>query len=976
MTDALRFTEGTPRVYAIAPGMPVAEALAAGLRARLGSDPLALARVSLLLDTRRAGREVVEALETGTAASFLPRILALGDAGTNLPGATLALKDMAPAVPPLRRWLTLTRLVAQWLAHRPERAPEAAAPALAQALASLLDTVQRAGRDLAALAATVPEDHARHWDDTQAFLAILAEAWPAILAESEGGALDPEARRRGAVEALLAVWAAGTDPGPIVAAGSPGAAETSAMLMAGIARLPQGAVVLPGFDPAIAAEIWARIGPEHPYAGFRDLLRRLDMTPDAVTLWHDTAAQPASTARRFLIGQALRPAPVTDRWLDAQPRLTAEAAEATAGLTLIEAPDPRREATAIALVLRGALEMPGRRAALITPDRDLARRVAAALRRWGIEADDSAGRPLSLTPPGVLLRLLAEAAFGPFDPVSLLALLKHPLAGAGTARGPYLGAVRLLEMTALRGRPTVTDLDTARAALAAARGDAAPALAALDAVIGLRASASGTLADMAAAHRAAAENLCGPALWEKETGEAAARLTTRFAEAADLYGPCTPEAYPALFATAMAGETVTVAAYRPDPRIAIWGTLEARMQRADLLVMGGLNEGAWPAQPPPDPWLSRQMREKADLPAPEALIGLDALDFQQAACGPEVVLTRSLKAGGAPTTPSRWLARLATLLGGTAPEALAAMQARGAEWLSLVDPLERPAASVESAPRPCPAPPVAARPNRLSATAVETLIRDPYAIYARTVLNLAPLPPLGIEVDARLRGEVLHAALERFCRDTADAWPADPAAALDAAACAVLDAAPLPVTTRRLWRARMARLAPTFLRDEAQRRETGRPAAFEAKGERTENGFTLRARADRIDRRQDGRLALYDYKTGHIPTKKEVAVFAKQMPLMAAIAEAGGFEGMAAAPVATLAHISLSGGREGGRTVPLDGDPSAMAAETWTRLLGLIERFRDPATGYLARARPQQLRYASDYDHLSRLGEWEDGGDD
>jgi RecB family exonuclease len=259
---------------------------------------------------------------------------------------------------------------------------------------------------------------------------------------------------------------------------------------------------------------------------------------------------------------------------------------------------------------------------------------------------------------------------------------------------------------------------------------------------------------------------------------------------------------------------------------------------------------------------------------------------------------------------------------------------------------------------------------------VETLIRDPYAIYARHLLSLAPLPPLGIEIDARLRGEILHAVLERFCRETADAWPEDPAADLDEAVRAVIDAAPLPVTLRRLWRARMARLAPVFLQDEALRRETGRPAVFEAKGERMQDGFTLSARADRIDRLHDGSLALYDYKTGHIPTAKEVAVFAKQMPLMAAIAEAGGFRDIAAAPVSTLAHISLSGGRAGGRTVPLEGDPTAMAAETWARLLGLIERFRDPATGYLARARPQQLRYASDYDHLSRLGEWEDGSND
>jgi ATP-dependent helicase/nuclease subunit B len=296
--------------------------------------------------------------------------------------------------------------------------------------------------------------------------------------------------------------------------------------------------------------------------------------------------------------------------------------------------------------------------------------------------------------------------------------------------------------------------------------------------------------------------------------------------------------------------------------------------------------------------------------------------------------------------------------------------------LDLVDTLERPAAPVPAATRPAPTPPVAARPARLSATAVETLIRDPYAIYARHVLRLEELPPLGIEIDARLRGEVLHTAFERFCRATALDWPADPLPLLHESLAAAMAEAPLPRTLQRLWRARLDRLAPLFLREEAARRAAGAPVAFEVKGRREGHGFTLTARADRIDRQADGSLALYDYKTGQIPSDKEIKTFAKQLPLMAAIAAAGGFEGLDPAPVSVLAHVSLGGGRGAGaeRRVAAD-DPDGLGSEAWAGLMRLVAAFRNPGLGYLARARPRLLRHPGPYDHLSRLGEWEDGSD-
>ena len=952
------FATPGPRLFAVPPGADFAAELARGLRARLAdAPPEALARVELTLNTRRAARAVTAAFEDqGGAASFLPRIRTFDDLADD------PLAEAAPAVDPVRRMLTLTRLVAAFLERRPDLGPPAAAPALALALGRLMDEAAREGVALEALDAAAPPEHARHWETTLEFLRIVREVWPAILAEQEGGALEAEARRRLAAERQARAWAEAPPAHPVIAAGSTGSRAPTAMILRAVAQAPQGAVVLPGFDPALAAEVWEAIGDEHPWAGFRRLLDGLGAAPGDVAWWTDGDA--AHAPRRRLIAQALRPAPVTDDWRAALPGLRAEAAAATGGLTLLEAPDARREAAAIALALREAVETPGRRAALITPDRGLARRVSAALARWGIEPDDSGGRPLPLTPPGVFLRLVADAAFAPFEAVALLALLKHPLCAAGPGRGAHLRAVRRYEIAVLRRRPDLASL-AACAQAAAADAAFAPLAGAFARLMALQA-APHELAAMAAAHLDCAQALAGDALWDKAAGVAARAAAQGFSVAAAVYGPCEARAYPPLFAAALGGEA-REEAFRPDPRVAIWGPLEARMQTADLVILGGLNEGVWPGPPAPDPWLSRPMRARVGLPAPERAMGLGAHDVLSAACGRAVILSRALRSGGAPTTRSRWLERLVTLTRGVDAGALAAMTARGARLLALVDPLERPAASAPPEPRPAPQPPVALRPDALSVTQVETLIRDPYAIYAQKVLRLKRLDPVGRAPDARDRGMILHDVMARFAGGDAG----DLAAAL-ADAAALLDDAPLPPALRRLWRARLDRLAPTLLREEARRRALGAPRV-EVKGALAASGFTLTARADRIDLRAGGRAALYDYKTGAIPSDPQIQAFAKQLPLEAAIAQAGGYEGLGAVAVVEMAHVSLGGGKGAGAAKPVKDDPAALAAEAWAGLLRLMAAYARPDTGYPARARPKHIAYASDYDHLARYGEWEDG---
>jgi ATP-dependent helicase/nuclease subunit B len=200
-----------------------------------------------------------------------------------------------------------------------------------------------------------------------------------------------------------------------------------------------------------------------------------------------------------------------------------------------------------------------------------------------------------------------------------------------------------------------------------------------------------------------------------------------------------------------------------DPRIHIWGTLEARLQSVDLLILGGLDEGIWPAEARSDAWLSRRMRRDIGLSPPERRIGLAAHDFAQALAQPRVIITRADKRGGAPTVPSRWLQRLATLIG---PARMKRLVNDGRHFVRLARQLDQvPQADVKPATRPQPKPPVAARPRELSITSIELLIRDPYAVYARRILQLEPLDPIGQRADLRMRGNLIHDALSEFTKE-------------------------------------------------------------------------------------------------------------------------------------------------------------------------------------------------------------------
>jgi ATP-dependent helicase/nuclease subunit B len=988
-------------------------------------DPLILPLTTIYLPTRRAARALREAFlaEAGGKALLLPRIRTLGDPDEEAAiifGAGDGLDEdgtlVAPAIGALPRRLALMRLVLALGRVPASSATEAEtesvgfvlspgqASSLAADLARLMDFVESEEIDLADLDQLVPGDLARHWETTVEFLKIVTEHWPQYLADNR--LVSPVARRTMLMAQEAARLAQGSAH-PVIAAGSTGTVPATARLLKVIAALPNGAVVLPGLDLDLDEESWAKLPehPEHSQAGMAELLHKLGVIRADVSYLSGSAPDAAARARLHLVSEALRPAESTDQWekfltgKELSPDGRASLANGLAGIRLVEAPTAHDEAEAIALILRKAAETPGKTAALVTPDRVLARRVAVRLRRYGLAIDDSAGVPVMRTVPGAFLDLVLAAFETEFAPPELMALLKHPLALLGRRPAEARQAARALERGAFRQIYVGQGLAGARAALEAAqregsRGSLASSekeyAAALQLVANLEAAfapltalARGSLphqaSEFAEAHVAVAEALATDkdgswtALWQGDAGEA---LSVLLAELIDAGGGLTLSAadYPPFYRSLLAGEVVRPRAAL-HPRLFIWGPLEARLQQADIVILGSLNDGVWPRHQEAGPWLSRPMREKLGLPAPEHFTGRSAHDFAQALGAREVYLTRAAKVEGVPTVPSRWLQRLLALIKAAGLEAKIAPREPWVQWARQRDH----APDFAPAGAPEPRPPLAARPRRLSVTQIERWIANPYEIFARKILKLERLKELGAEPDPALRGEIVHRVLHEFCREFPDDLPDDIEGTLIRMGDTHFAKLGTSAWVEAFWRPDFCRFARWFAASEPARRAGVSRVLTEVKGEfeiEAGQGFTLTARADRIDLAQDGSVAIYDYKTGRLPAVKHVnELFAPQLPLEAAIARAGGFATLGRLGVSALRYIHASGRQDGGEERDAaNSAPETLAAQALAELRALVARYSDPAMPYEVKRRAtaafvNHYRY-DEYEHLARVKEW------
>jgi len=1032
-----------PRVFTIPASAPFLRTLIGALiDGRLvpgfapGRDSLAWASATLYLPTRRAARLArdvfLDVLKTDAA--ILPRIVAIGDvdedeiafAEAATGDLTAASLDLPEALGGLERRLLLAELVLKWAAAiaptEKGDAPlvannPAAALALADDLARLMDDMTMRQVAFGRLDGLVPRDVDDYWQLTLRFLKIASEQWPNILAEH--GKIEPAARRDLLIEAEAARLA--RIDGPVIAAGSTGSMPATAKLLATIAKLPQGAVVLPSLDSDLDAASWDIIGGNaadsvapaagHPQFAMHGLLRQLGIKREAVT----PLAAPAAHGRELFVSEALRPAAATELWREklTSAEFAGHAGRALAALSVVEAANAEEEALAVAIALREAVEAPEMTAALVTPDRGLARRVLAALGRWKVAVDDSGGDRLPDTPAGVFARLAADAALGGLAPVTLLALLKHPLLRLGAGENGHARAIAALEQAILRGprpKPKTSGLAHALASFRAeleklrrketsdlhpseprakildadldAAADLVTRLAVALAPLESLQDRQHSLADLTARHRdvviALATNGEGHmAAFSGSDGAALAEAFEDLTENASATGFGIALAdYPDLFRAAIADRVVRRPEL-PGVRVRIFGPLEARLQSVDRLVIGGLVEGIWPPEARSDPWLSRPMRHELGLDLPERRIGLSAHDFTQALGAKEVILTRAAKLAGAPTVPSRFVQRLQAVAGKARwDEALA----RGATYLHWARELDRPNAPPKPATRPEPKPPREARPFTLSVTEIEHWLRDPYTIYAKHILRLRPLDAVDTPPDARDRGTVIHGAIGEFTEKFKQRLPDDAIGELlrlGERHFAALEDFP---DARAFWWPRFQRIARWFAGFEAERRSNLIKLDPEIYGTLEiplgDRAFTLRARADRIEHLAGGRYAILDYKTGQVPSAPQVkSGLAPQLTLEGAILRAGRFGTIPKnASIAEFMYVALRGGEPPGERKTIawkDSTPDQEADTALRRLTAVITKFDDPDMPYRSRERPMFLRRGGgDYDHLARVKEW------
>ncbi|MGD9802451.1 MAG: double-strand break repair protein AddB [Hyphomicrobiaceae bacterium] len=1045
-------TAHSANIFTVSPGRPflaaLAQAILSGNLPVAGGEPpspLDLPAWTILMPTRRAARTLQECFLSaadGADAMLLPAIRPIAEGQEDLGLIESAIASIGlsadelvipPAIGPLERTLLLTELVLFW-SRRMRTAPPgtnpdvatmlpvggagATTPAqavrLAAELARLIDMIETEDVALDGLIGLVPAEYSAHWQQTIEFLKIVTELWPAYLTEQ--ALISPSNRRNRLIKAEAHRLATTPPAHPVIVAGVTGSVPATAELIRAVAQLPNGAIVLPGLDLHLEDERFAMLAkdhPEHPQHGLAHVLNQLGVSRIKVRELPGAALPADRRDRNIIVSEMMRPTGSMAGWRRLRSEADTDAMHrALANVHLIETPSAEDEAEVVSLILREALETPGRTAALVSPDRLLARRVATRLESWGIRVDDSAGRPFAKTVPGAFLDLVASAIKSNFAPAELMALLKHPLTRLGLTAGHVRRAARNLELAALRTMYLGRGLDSLDEAVDRARIETASGSrrhrsvtrlkdeswaelhdlvtrlrTAFEPLVALAGNAAThPLAEIVQAHVAVAEAVAKPAevaeegevesspLWDRDEGAAASLLLAKLMNGAITQPSLRIADYPDFFRALVGSESIRTRVPR-HPRLSIWGPYEARLHQPDVVVLGSLNEGVWPKVSDPGPWLNRGMRADLGLPSPEEETGRSAHDIVTLLGAETVYLTRANKVSGEPMVPSRWLLRLNALLAGLGLDTALAPSA-SKPWAAWARARDMPA-EMQPVSQPEPKPPVESRPRRASVSDVETWLANPYAIFARRILKLEALPPLGQEPGPSERGQIVHETLARFTKRYADTLPADIVPAFMEIADDVLGTLGREPRVRAFWRPRLERFAHWFAETEAGRREPDSHRLVEIAGklgfDAPAGRFELTARADRIDLAGKG-IVITDYKTGALPAAgKVLAGEAPQLPLEAAMAEAGVFPQVETGIVTGLRYIRATGGEPPGTEgsiIAKGKSLSEVAADTLEQLKTLVARFDQLETPYTALRRRRFDYTYDDYAHLARIGEW------
>jgi ATP-dependent helicase/nuclease subunit B len=969
------------------------------------SHPFWLTDVTIVVPTRRAKLALANEFAR-LGHGLLPDIRTFGgeveDEEPFLPPFDAPITP--PAATALERRLVLSRLVDAWAKTEAGREAFSTPPtageilSMAESLGALIDDLvaeERTAADIRAIVGEVEANLSAYWQQTLRFLDIALQFWPDWLGEhGKADAIFLRSQRldRQAIAAPLIY-----QDRPVIAAGSTGSIPATARLLKAIHQLPRGAVVLPGLDCSMsAADHQALLEPGnnphgHPQYQLAQLLRHLGAGVQSVTELVETEAP-----RTVLVNRALALTKDTARW--AENRLSpAELREASEGLAVIRARNEDEEGRAVALAARQALA-DGKTVGIVTPDRNLARRIAAELKRFDIFVDDAAGAPLFQSAAGRLLRQILALAVNGCTPVDLMSLLRNRAALFGMERLAVSRLADAIELGLLRGQRLNPGLASVRGLLEAnldgttlypgqrlrpQDGEAIAllldkveaALEPLHAMLKAELICASDLTNaLCAAFTAVADGAQIPG--RQELDDWADQLKVRHGEG-HYFRPVGLEG---VLASLMVGFQVRTREERRND-IAIWGQLEARLQHPDLLILSGLNEDKWPEPADPGPWLSRGMRMAAGLEPPERRQGQAAHDFAESLGNKQVIVSFSERVGSSPAIASRLMQRLEAFAGA---EIARGWEEAGQCWIDLAHRIDAVAEAV-GAERPLPAPAASLRPRKLSITEIETLMRSPYDIYAKHVLRLTPLDPLGEDPDARERGNITHDILADFVIEGHDVMAPDALDVLKALAVKRFAGLEGIAERRDIWLRRFATTAEQFLAHERQREPLVKKRHAEINGRWTlklAEDFVLTGRADRVDEMRDGTLEIIDFKTGAVPSKGAMQAFeVPQLLLEAEMARIGALEGVGAAETSRLTYIKIGLGPEAFAAkdfVPADGFGLMEAAgELSRRMQRHVVHFLLGDVPMPARLLPLPgQRFTGAYEHLARVAEWTADGEE
>ena len=915
-------------IYNISSVHSFADLLVQQVLEKAENDFWKLSKISLFVPTKRAALTLKEAFVKNSKSKtiLLPKIIPLGELDS-------LLTDMPEPISKLERQLLLMKLILAKQLVSFDKAFE-----MAGSLAELLDEIENFDIDIRQLESIIPSDFAQHWQQTIDFLEIIVSYWPQILREKQKS--DTVSYKKQLLKNMIELWDKNPPSQTIIAAGFTGGLPIVEDFLQALSKLPNGHIYIPDVDLKMPNEVWNNLDETHPQSEIKRLLDKLSVSRKEIT---DIC--PIDNHRFDFLSVAMYPSAQTQKW---QKEAQTFSSDVLDGISYIECQTPQTEALTIAFYLRQVLETPNKTAALVTTDRNLARRVIAQMRQWDIELDDSAGKTLLQTPLGTYLLMLANVAVSGKD-TDLLALLKHPLATDGEAFNSFRIKVHQWEKEAREDKrifcpPLNTDLSDFFNLFV--NPVLVPFKVLLRAHIKV-AEALATTTDKSGAER----------LWSKEYGQKTSDFLTELLEYADKIGDIQPVTYPA-FLTSLLKNVSFRPKYGMHPRLDILGPIEARMQHPDLVIVGGLNEGTWPSIPDVSPWINRPMRTALGLPQPEAKIGVSAHDFIHTMMAKEVIITRSLKVDGTPTLPSRWLLRMQAVLK-TSNLSLVPMN----EDIAIL--LQTPQ-SVTSSIRPQPIVPVHLRPNKLSFTQIETLKRDPYAIYASKILELKALEDLSADLSVKDFGTIIHKALERFLKEHPKEKNVE---VLEKIGLEELHKKDLPETKQLFFEAKWKKMAEWFIKQ--QNKTEGTPVLLEKEISyifpiNKNKNFTLYGKIDRMDKVSEEESLLIDYKTGTPPTASDVKRgYSPQLPLEALAIEKTLKQ---FPPVKTMGYWQISGRDNGGSVTSIpSGD---IINTTYKGLLELIRFFEQEDTPYAACPNLDIKPKYNDYEHLERLAEW------